>query len=48
MALTNPQARVRSQQAAAQVFDQLRDLILSLTLAPGTALSRLRLQAHSA
>ncbi len=46
VALTNPQARVRSQQAAAQVFDQLRDLILSLTLAPGTALSRLRLQAQ--
>jgi DNA-binding GntR family transcriptional regulator len=36
--------RDRSQQAAPQVFDQLRDLILSLKLAPGTALSRAKLQ----
>ncbi len=45
-ALITPQARIRSQQAAAQVFDELRDMILSLKLAPGTALSRLRLQAQ--
>ena len=45
-ALITPQARVRSQQAAAQVFDELRDMILSLKLAPGTVLSRLRLQAQ--
>jgi GntR family transcriptional regulator, rspAB operon transcriptional repressor len=45
-ALTTPQIRVRSQQAAAQVFDELRDMILSLKLAPGTVLSRLRLQAQ--
>jgi DNA-binding GntR family transcriptional regulator len=45
-ALITPQARVRSQQAAAQVFDGLRDMILSLKLAPGTVLSRLRLQAQ--
>ena len=37
-------ARVRSQQAAPQVFEQLRDMILSLKLAPGTALSRSELQ----
>ena len=41
-ALTVP--RVRSQQAALQVFEQLRDMILSLKLAPGTALSRSELQ----
>jgi GntR family transcriptional regulator, rspAB operon transcriptional repressor len=41
-ALTTP--RVRSQQAAPQVFEQLRDMILSLKLAPGTALSRSELQ----
>jgi GntR family transcriptional regulator, rspAB operon transcriptional repressor len=41
-ALTAP--RVRSQQAAPQVFEQLRDMILSLKLAPGTALSRSELQ----
>jgi DNA-binding GntR family transcriptional regulator len=45
-ALITPQARIRSQQAAAQVFDELRDMILSLKLAPGTVLSRLRLQAQ--
>jgi DNA-binding GntR family transcriptional regulator len=45
-ALITPQARVRSQQAAAQVFDELRDMILSLKLEPGTVLSRLRLQAQ--
>jgi DNA-binding GntR family transcriptional regulator len=39
------QSRDRSQQAASQVFEQLRDLILSLTLAPGTALSRAALQS---
>jgi GntR family transcriptional regulator, rspAB operon transcriptional repressor len=37
-------SRDRSQQAAPQVFEQLRDMILSLTLAPGTALSRSALQ----
>jgi len=44
--LIAPQARIRSQQAAAQVFDELRDMILSLKLVPGTVLSRLRLQAQ--
>jgi DNA-binding GntR family transcriptional regulator len=34
----------RSQQAARQVFEHLRDLIISLALAPGTALSRAALQ----
>jgi DNA-binding GntR family transcriptional regulator len=43
-ASTTWQSRDRSQQAAPQVFDQLRDMILSLTLAPGTALSRSALQ----
>ncbi len=37
-------SRARFQQAAPQVFDQLRDMILSLGLAPGTALSRAALQ----
>jgi DNA-binding GntR family transcriptional regulator len=46
VALSSPQTRVRSQQAAAQVFDELHSMILSLSLAPGTALSRLRLQAQ--
>jgi len=44
-ASTNWQSRDRSQQAASQVFEQLRNLILSLTLAPGTALSRAALQS---
>src|SRR5262245_39878883 len=34
----------RAQQAAHQVFEQLRDEILSLALPPGTALSRQALQ----
>jgi DNA-binding GntR family transcriptional regulator len=34
----------RSQQAARQVFEHLRDMIVSLALAPGTALSRAALQ----
>ena len=34
----------RSQQAAAQVCEQLRDMILSLKLVPGTVLSRADLQ----
>jgi DNA-binding GntR family transcriptional regulator len=38
------QSRDRSQPAAPQVFEQLRDLILSLKLTPGTALSRAELQ----
>jgi GntR family transcriptional regulator, rspAB operon transcriptional repressor len=38
------QVRDRSQQAAPQVFEQLRDMIVSLALAPGTALSRVALQ----
>jgi GntR family transcriptional regulator, rspAB operon transcriptional repressor len=42
--LSLPQSRVRSQPAAPQVFAQLRDMILSLRLAPGTALSRSDLQ----
>ena len=37
-------SRVRSQQATPQVFEQLRDMILSLKLAPGTSLSRVKLQ----
>lgn len=37
-------SRIRSQPAAPQVFEQLRDMILSLKLAPGTALSRAELQ----
>jgi GntR family transcriptional regulator, rspAB operon transcriptional repressor len=37
-------SRDRSQQAAPQVFEQLRDMILSLKLVPGTALSRSALQ----
>jgi DNA-binding GntR family transcriptional regulator len=35
---------VRSQQVAVQVYEQLRDLILSLELTPGTVLSRADLQ----
>ena len=38
------QPRGRSQQAAHHVFEQLRDMILAITLAPGTALSRSELQ----
>ena len=40
----NTRSRVRTEQAAPQVFAQLRDMILSLKLAPGTALSRSELQ----
>jgi DNA-binding GntR family transcriptional regulator len=36
--------RDRSRHAAPQVFEQLREMILSLELAPGTVLSRLELQ----
>ena len=43
-ASTTWQLRDRSQQAASRVFDQLRHMIVSLTLAPGTALSRSALQ----
>ena len=43
-ALTPWPPRVRSQPAAPQVFEQLRDLILSLRLPPGTVLSRAQLQ----
>jgi DNA-binding GntR family transcriptional regulator len=42
--LTTLQIPVRSQQAAAQVYEQLRDMILSLKLTPGTMLSRSDLQ----
>src|SRR4051794_23249006 len=42
--LTNFQAPARSQQAATQVYEQLREMILSLKLTPGTALSRADLQ----
>jgi DNA-binding GntR family transcriptional regulator len=38
------QTPIRSLQAAAQVFGQLRDMIVSLHLPPGTALSRSELQ----
>ena len=40
----NTRSRVRTEQAAPQVFAQLRDMILSLELTPGTALSRSELQ----
>ena len=43
-ASTTWQLRDRSQQAASRVFEQLRHMIVSLTLAPGTALSRSALQ----
>ena len=43
-ATTNWQSPARSQQAASQVFEQLRDMIVSLTLEPGTPLSRSALQ----
>jgi len=36
--------RDRSRHAAPQVFEQLRELIISLNLAPGTVLNRLTLQ----
>jgi GntR family transcriptional regulator, rspAB operon transcriptional repressor len=42
--LTTLQIPARSQQAAAQVYEQLRDMILSLKLTPGTMLSRSDLQ----
>ena len=42
--LTNLQVPARSQQAAGQVYEQLRDMILSLMLKPGTVLSRADLQ----
>jgi len=38
------QSRDHTQQAAHHVFEELRDMILAVTLAPGTALSRLALQ----
>ena len=38
--------RDRSRHAAPQVFEQLREMILSLALAPGTVLSRGELQQH--
>lgn len=43
-ALKNWQPRGHAQQAAHHVFEQLRDAILAVTLAPGTALSRQALQ----
>jgi DNA-binding GntR family transcriptional regulator len=43
-ALKNCQPRGHAQQAAHHVFEQLRDDILAITLAPGTALSRQVLQ----
>src|SRR5450759_1509286 len=43
-ASVNRQPRGRSQQAAHHVFEQLRDMILAVTLVPGTALSRSTLQ----
>jgi len=38
------QSRDHTQQAAHHVFEELRDMILAVTLAPGTALSRSTLQ----
>lgn len=43
-ASVNRQQSGRSQQAAHFVFEQLRDMILAITLPPGTALSRSALQ----
>ena len=45
-ALPSWQSRDRSQPAAPQVFERLRDMILSLKLVPGTALSRSELQSR--
>jgi GntR family transcriptional regulator, rspAB operon transcriptional repressor len=42
--LTTLQVPARSQQSAAQVYEQLRDMIVSLKLTPGTVLSRAELQ----
>jgi GntR family transcriptional regulator, rspAB operon transcriptional repressor len=42
--LNAARARDRSRHAAPQVFEQLREMILSLALAPGTVLSRSELQ----
>jgi DNA-binding GntR family transcriptional regulator len=42
--LTTLQVPARAQQAAVQVYEQIRDLILSLELTPGTVLSRADLQ----
>ena len=43
-ALNHWQPRGHAQQAAHHVFKQLRDDIIAITLAPGTALSRQALQ----
>lgn len=43
-ALANLHAPVRSQQAATQVYEQLRDMILSLELKPGAVLPRSQIQ----
>jgi DNA-binding GntR family transcriptional regulator len=42
--LTTLQVPLRSQQAATQVYERLRNMILSLQLVPGTVLSRIDLQ----
>jgi GntR family transcriptional regulator, rspAB operon transcriptional repressor len=39
-----PRTRDRSRHAAPQVYEHLRDMIMSLALAPGTILNRLTLQ----
>jgi DNA-binding GntR family transcriptional regulator len=43
-ASVNHQPRGHAQQAARHVFEQLRDMILAVTLVPGTVLSRSTLQ----
>lgn len=45
--MTALRTRDRSRHAAPQVFEQLREMIISLTLAPGTVLNRLTLQQES-
>jgi GntR family transcriptional regulator, rspAB operon transcriptional repressor len=42
--VTVPRTRDRSRHAAPQVYEHLRDMIMSLSLVPGTILNRLTLQ----
>jgi DNA-binding GntR family transcriptional regulator len=42
--VTVPRTRDRSRHAAPQVYEHLRDMIMSLALVPGTVLNRLTLQ----
>ena len=44
LTVTSLRPRDRSRHAAPQVFEHLREAILSLALAPGTVLNRLTLQ----